>query len=425
MKTITLLFVLLFLEISGNFAQDTTQSEIGRKDALKIFLDCMFCDRDYIKREIPFVNYVRDRKEAQVYVMITMQSTGSGGEEYTFHFLGQLDFKNKNDTLKYISNVDNTGDEIRAGQVRVMKMGLMPYVARTPLAKEIGIKYNAPIEEEVKEDKWNNWVFSMGLNGYANGEKSYKSSNLSGSLSADKVTSEWKYNFNAYYSWRHSSYEISSETFLDDRHSESFRALVVKSLGDHWSVGGRGNYYASTYSNYKLSASFSPGLEYDIFPYSESTRKQLRILYTPGIELNQYVDTTLYNQIQETLAKQSLQLAFEIQKKWGSVSSNLAWSNYLHDWAKNNLSLYMSLNYRVVKGLQIRLSGMASLVHDQINLPKGGASDEEILLRRKELESSYNYFLSFGISYTFGSIYNNVVNPRFGGSGGGMTYYFY
>jgi hypothetical protein len=31
----------------------------------------------------------------------------------------------------------------------------------------------------------------------------------------------------------------------------------------------------------------------------------------------------------------------------------------------------------------------------------------------------------FGISYTFGSIYNNVVNPRFGGGGGrGMVSYY-
>jgi len=42
-----------------------------------------------------------------------------------------------------------------------------------------------------------------------------------------------------------------------------------------------------------------------------------------------------------------------------------------------------------------------------------GASLEEILLRRRELETSYYYYFSIGLSYTFGSIYNNVVNPRF------------
>jgi len=53
---------------------------------------------------------------------------------------------------------------------------------------------------------------------------------------------------------------------------------------------------------------------------------------------------------------------------------------------------------------------------------KGGATTEEILLHRKELETQYQYYISFGLSYTFGSIYNNVVNPRFG-SGGSVMYY--
>jgi hypothetical protein len=54
------------------------------------------------------------------------------------------------------------------------------------------------------------------------------------------------------------------------------------------------------------------------------------------------------------------------------------------------------------------------MIHDQLGLPKGGASTEEILLQTKRLSTQYTYYSSFGLSYTFGSIYNNVVNPRFG-----------
>ena len=35
-------------------------------------------------------------------------------------------------------------------------------------------------------------------------------------------------------------------------------------------------------------------------------------------------------------------------------------------------------------------------------------------LRRKAQATSYNYSISVGLRYTFGSIYSNVVNPRFG-----------
>jgi hypothetical protein len=132
-----------------------------------------------------------------------------------------------------------------------------------------------------------------------------------------------------------------------------------------------------------------------------------------------YQDTTIYNKLEENLWGQSLEVAMQAVQKWGSINISIGWDNYFNDWAKNNLSLNGSLNLRIAKGLSISLGGGGSLIHDQISLVKGGASTEEILLRRKELETQYSYFTHFGLRYTFGSIYNNVVNPRFGGGGGG------
>jgi hypothetical protein len=416
MKAI-LIFFLPFLILVPAYGQEDTL-DVSRKDALNIFLDCMFCDQSHIKREIPYVNYVRDRKEGQVHVMVTSQSAGSGGREYTFHFLGQLDFAGINDTLTFTSNTDNTNEEIREGQVRILKLGLMQYVSKTPLAQHINISYALPIEEEVKEDKWNSWVFRARIGGYANSQKSYSSWDMDGSFSASRVTPEWKMDFDIDYNRSHNSYETSEGTLVDDRHSEYFDALVVKSLTDHWSAGGSVDIFSSTYSNYDLSIQFRPGIEYNIFPYSESTRKQLRILYRPGLEFNNYTDTTVYNKTQETLVSQRLDIAYEVIQKWGSVNISLGWKNYFHNWNINNLNFFTSLNIRIVKGLRFNLGGGASLIHDQINLPKGGATDEEILLKRRELETNYRYFFHMGLSYTFGSIYNNVVNPRFGGSGG-------
>jgi hypothetical protein len=45
-------------------------------------------------------------------------------------------------------------------------------------------------------------------------------------------------------------------------------------------------------------------------------------------------------------------------------------------------------------------------------------TNEEILVRQLELATGYQYEFSVGISYSFGSIYNNVVNPRFRNVGG-------
>jgi len=64
--------------------------------------------------------------------------------------------------------------------------------------------------------------------------------------------------------------------------------------------------------------------------------------------------------------------------------------------------------------LSFRLYGQYSVVHDQLSLPKGDATTEQILLQRKQLETQFQYNASIGLTYTFGSIYNNIVNPRFG-----------
>ncbi len=59
--------------------------------------------------------------------------------------------------------------------------------------------------------------------------------------------------------------------------------------------------------------------------------------------------------------------------------------------------------------------GGASSVRDQIFLPRSGASDEDVLLERRALQTDFSYRGFVRLSYTFGSIFNNVVNPRFGG----------
>ena len=56
-----------------------------------------------------------------------------------------------------------------------------------------------------------------------------------------------------------------------------------------------------------------------------------------------------------------------------------------------------------------------TLLYDQIALPKQGASAEEILLRIRQLETNYSYSVGMGFSYSFGSIFTSIVNPRFGG----------
>jgi len=133
-----------------------------------------------------------------------------------------------------------------------------------------------------------------------------------------------------------------------------------------------------------------------------------------GSSINKYNDSTIFNKIEETLFIQQLQLAYQVQEKWGSINISLEGSNFLHDLTKNRLELSGYISVRILKGLSIRMFGGAARVNDQLSLVKGELTQADILLQLQELKTSYNVDGRIGITYTFGSIYNNIVNPRFG-----------
>lgn len=412
----TILFLALVLSFSNSFSQETaSKTDSLRKDALNVFMEAS----DYIRKEIPYVNYVRDIKDAGVYIISTFQRTGSGGGEYSYFLVGQLQNKGMRDTLTFVTSPDETQDGIREKEVRTLKMGLMRYVAKTPLSKYMNISFSEPLTGTVTTDKWDSWVYRTSLSGWFEGQQTYKSTSLYGNVSASRVTADLKINLAGRYNYGTQKFDVEDDIITSNNNSKSFNALVVRSISNHWSYGGSIYLGSSSYSNYRLSGSFLPGIEYNLFPYSESTRKQLRILYSAGYKFSNYIDTTIYNVTREGHLVHSLSIAYAVVQKWGSANVSLDYSNYLHDWSKNNLSINGYLDFRIAKGLSVNFGGGASLIHDQLGLVKSGATTEEVLLRRKELATQFQYFTSFGFSYTFGSIYNNVVNPRFGNSGGG------
>jgi hypothetical protein len=418
------LFILaVFLFVISAFSQNTqTDIETLKKSAPKVFIDCGACDLEYIKTEITFVNYVRDRKEAQVHILITTQATGGGGVEYTLAFSGQNEFSGLDDTLKSFSKQTDTDDEIRKGLVKTIKMGLMTYVARTPMASRIAVSFAEEQETRAVADKWKSWVFSLSANGYFSGEKSYRYQSVYGNFSANHITPDIKIKLGLSANYFYSRYDYSGEIIDNDRESYGFSGLVVKSLDEHWSVGGFLNASSSTYSNIQLNVSPAPAVEFDVFPYSQSTRRQLRILYWAAFSMTRYRQETIYFKTRENLWMESLSVSMVVKEKWGSISAALTGSHYFHDFSKNYLNLYASIQLNILKGLDAFIYAGGSRIHDQLALVKGDLTLEDVILQRRQLETSYSYYLSFGLSYTFGSIYTNVVNPRFGSTGsGGMT----
>jgi len=409
------LFILsLLLPLSQLSGQEEADSLVQRQHAVKVFIDCRYCDMNYIREEIPYVNYVRDVREAQVYVLVTSESTGSGGRKYTLAFIGQMDFKGKNDTLVYSSRPDDPRDVRRIWRTQMLKMGLMPYVARTPLYSEVIIDPSERVETQVVVDRWNNWVFELEAEPDFEGEESYKELSLRSSVSATKITHDWKLELDFDHRYTKTKYTYDDTVYTNDKNFMGFEALVVKSLGEHWSAGIRAELISSSYSNIDFAVDLLPSIEYNLFPYEESTHRQLRFLYGIGPSIRMYTDSTIYEEIQENLWMHQLQVAYQVQEKWGSVNLSLEGSNFFHDFSKNHLELSGYVSVRIIKGLSVRIGGEVARVNDQLSLVKGEASEAEILLQLQELETSYNLNARMGITYTFGSIYNNIVNPRFG-----------
>jgi hypothetical protein len=410
MKKTALALLSIMLGLCTYAQEAETASDTLRKDALNVFMEA----RDYIRKEIPYINYVRDIKDADVYIISTRQPTGSGGREWTYYLVGQHEFAGMRDTISFTTMPDETDDGRRQKEIATLKMGLMRYVATTPLSKYINISFTEPLSETVSTDKWNSWVFSASVDVVLMGEKSYKSSNIRTNLDANRITEDWKIHMGLHYNRRDDSYEIEEDIISSGYNSSFFSSLVVKSISDHWSLGGSFNLRASSYNNLDFKSQLMPAIEYDLFPYSESTRRQLRFLYQIGHSYVIYTDTTIYDKKEESLWLHSLDIAYQVVQKWGTIDVNIGYSNYLHDWSKNYLDFGGFISLRIAKGLSVHIYGNYSIIHDQLGLVKGGVSPEEVLLRRKELETQYSYGTSFGFSYTFGSIYNNVVNPRFG-----------
>ncbi|MCK4344431.1 MAG: hypothetical protein KAX05_04035 [Bacteroidales bacterium] len=420
------LFILLFIFfITGNIKAQESNTELDslRKDAVRLFIDCRYCDMNYVRREIPYVNYVRDVREAQVYVLVTRQSTGSGGSEYTFSFLGQEEFEGMNDTLIYASRPDDTRENTREGRTQMLRMGLMRYVAKTPIFEEVQISHKGRSVPEEVTDKWNYWVFELETRPRFELEESRKEIDLDNSVSAVKITPEWKIEMDFDHNFTRTTYNFEDTIYIEDKSSKSLRNLIVKSIGEHWSVGARFDISSSTFRNTKLNYDFFPSIEYNIFPYSESTRRQLRFLYGLGYSYNEYYDTTIFDKITDKLLKHQLQIAYQVQEKWGSINISLEGSNYFNDFKKNRLELEGFINIRIVKGLSFNIRGNVARIRDQLSLVKGEVSEADILLELQELATGYSIDGGIGFTYTFGSIYNNIVNPRFG-SGRGFRRFF-
>lgn len=404
---------------------------------VNLFFDCPTggCgDLDYLRREIPFVSWVLDRTGADVHVLVTSQPTGGGGRAFTVAFIGLRAFAGDDHEMTYATSADATQDEQRSRLADRMRLGLVRYVQGTPAAEEIHVVYGEaapsagaegpapatrPPASVRQTDSWNYWVFRINGSANANGEATSKFSNTQLRFSANRTTDAWKVDLSANYFRRLQEFEFTSggtqQTVEEIQNDWGAAALAVRSVGAHWALGIRANALSSTNRNQDLRAFVRPGIEFSFFPYSESSRRSLTIQYLVGPEHSRYAERTIFDQTIETRMQEALTAAVELVQPWGRWSTSVTATHYLHDMGKSNLAVNANINVRIFRGFSITASGNYQWLRDQLYLSAAGATPEQVLLRQRQLATGYFYFYNVGIEYRFGSIFNNVVNPRFGG----------
>jgi len=404
-------------------AQEPAPSPNG---TIGVFLDChdRFCDFDHFRREIPFVNWMRDRRDADVHVLITSQRTGGDGRAYTLAFIGLGDLSEQQDTLEYTSSGTDTEAEVRDGLTQTIALGLIPYVSDSPVARSIEISYRAPeralITSDTIYDPWNYWVFRIGVGADAEGESLQRFWAGDASVSANRTTDAFKVTLRGFWTGSRQEFDDTTDTGADTtivgtRTFWTGDVLTVWSLSDHWSAGAMAELEHSSVRNTQLGLMAGPAIEYNIFPWRESTRKQLTFLYTIGVGAFNWIDTTLLGQTKETHPIHMLEIGTEVTQPWGSVNVSLEAFQYLHDLSYHRVELDGGFRIRIFRGLDFGVFGSIARVKDQIYLPAEGATDIDILLQLQQRGTDFFYGIGINLSYRFGSKFNNVVNPRMRG----------
>ena len=395
---------------------------------LRAYIEACNCFEDFLRDEIAWVDFVRQPQDADVQVLGSTVQTGAGGTERTLRFVGAGRYAGTDFSLRAVTLPGEPEDGQRRTVLSTMQVGLLNLAARDGMPQGFQVDVEAPERDRAvvqDGDPWNFWVFEIGGEGAIQAEEKSRETMWEVSVEADRVTANWLVNFRA---------DIESETErfeLDDddgaagrrvevtRRERAARLFLAKSLGDHWSVGVDSDVQSSTFGNVELSTQITPAIEYNLFPYSEYATRQLRFEYGVGAIHARYNEVTLFDRLRETRPRHLLSATLEQRQPWGSIESRVEWSQYLHDLSLSRLEFDGEVSLRLIRGLSLDIGGSASRIRDQISLPKRGATPEEVLLRVRELQSGYEVEFSVGLSYSFGSIFNNIVNPRFGRTGGG------
>jgi len=395
----------------------TARAQEDTAARIRVFFNCRGgdCFEDFLRGELSFFQTVRDLAQADVQVFIVPQETAAGGQRYGLRFIGQKAFAGMQDTASYTTEPQATEASMREGLAQAIGTGLAPFVMRSSWRSAIRVQYPVREGEQLMtaHDPWRAWVFSLGIYGSVDGESNRRALQSDNNLTISKITPTHKTVLDGWYSSSRTTFTYDTTNVKVTVSSGGLRPYYAHALDDHWSVGAFGSVWYDRFRNIRLHYRLAPAVEYNIFPNRENLRRQLRIGYHAGIRRFAYYDTTVYNKLTEWRPYQQLAIFGAAAQPWGSVNGLLQYNAYLDNLRQNRFSANVAMSVRIAQGLAVNFDGSGTIVNDQISLSKQRASEEELLLRGTQLPTSVLYSMGVGLTFTFGSTNNSIVNPRF------------
>ncbi len=249
MKIISAVILIWIIFSQSAFGQEINGASTTQ--GLNVFLDCNArnCDFDHFRREIKWVNWVRDRQDSDIHLLITSQRTGGGGFQYTLDYIGRKVYQGVEKSILYVSDPNNTDTEVRNQLTTTMGLGLVQFIENNPkIASRLRIIYEEPDLDDDSEpttskedDPWDLWAFRLGVEGSIEGESQQKAYSLEGSASARRVAEDFKIEleFDAEYDQEEFDEVDVGETVVNISEDYSAELLTVWSFNPPRSLGGK------------------------------------------------------------------------------------------------------------------------------------------------------------------------------------------
>lgn len=384
----------------------------------RIFLQCVEeCFEAYLHQELSYFDFVRAPRLADMTLLIVRQPAGNGGERFTLTIEHAEDAGMRTETTRtFTTKASTTPHDARDELVQVALRALHTALETTP--HERAFQLSLPTRDgavlSALDDPWDYWVITPEIKGEGGGQAGHYWANVTGALTVRRLTDASKLRLRGSYTREQSGYDLGEDGWIrGDNYTWEGRALHAISVGRHVALGATATARASEFENLEGHVHGGPVAEANVFPYAESQSRQLRIVYQAGPWANWYFEPNERGRLRELRPYHALSLVVDVNQSWGSVQWVGQVNQFIDAPELYRLSSGAVLSLELWRGFAFGLEGRVAYVRDLIGLRGRTITDQELILWTAQQRTDYTVEAAVLFSYTFGSVHNTIVNPRF------------